>query len=136
MPFVSRSKKKFPYFFKNNVLVRNPDTSSLASLVLLKKQYFWNEYKNGLVLTWKDAIDFSRKYLNKVLEREGSLKCYLCGKDHLEIITKNKDNMATVDHYVPTSAGGSNDESNLRVACNPCNSKKGNKIISEEKLCA
>jgi hypothetical protein len=35
-------------------------------------------------------------------------------------------NQATVDHYVPKTAGGSNEAANLRLACHGCNYRKGN----------
>lgn len=33
----------------------------------------------------------------------------------------------TIDHIVPVVLGGTHDESNLRVLCGPCNSRKGAK---------
>ncbi len=129
MPFVTH---KNPEYFKHNVLEYPPSYNSFASLILLKQEYFRNERKNGLVYFWTDAVEFSRRYLNKVLEQKGSLTCYLCNKENLLVTTKNKKCLATVDHFIPTSAGGNRfNEENLRVACSPCNSKKGNKIIME-----
>lgn len=39
---------------------------------------------------------------------------------------------STVDHVVPLSKGGSNDPENLVLACNPCNSRKGSKLLGED----
>jgi CRISPR/Cas system Type II protein with McrA/HNH and RuvC-like nuclease domain len=36
-----------------------------------------------------------------------------------------------IDHYVPLSRGGSNDISNIVLACAPCNRSKGDKLPSE-----
>lgn len=49
-------------------------------------------------------------------------KCYWCGKrlDKYE-----------VDHIVPLSRGGSNEPSNLVIACPPCNNSKHNKLPHE-----
>ncbi|MFJ4974903.1 HNH endonuclease signature motif containing protein [Streptomyces coeruleorubidus] len=33
----------------------------------------------------------------------------------------------TADHIIPLSLGGSNESSNLRPACGPCNSSRGNR---------
>jgi 5-methylcytosine-specific restriction endonuclease McrA len=35
------------------------------------------------------------------------------------------------DHVVPTSRGGSNDESNLTTACKPCNASKRDRLVEE-----
>lgn len=37
-------------------------------------------------------------------------------------------NIMPIDHIVPTSKGGSDDESNLWQACNLCNGYKGNQV--------
>ena len=38
---------------------------------------------------------------------------------------------STVDHVVPISKGGTNDLQNLVLACKPCNTRKGNKLLAE-----
>lgn len=38
---------------------------------------------------------------------------------------------ASIDHVLPVSRGGSNDPSNLVLACGPCNSRKGAKTPLE-----
>lgn len=59
----------------------------------------------------------------KLMLRHVSLKtcvCYLCGK----MIEKQKD--FSLDHVVPKSRGGADDESNWKPAHkNTCNSRKG-----------
>ena len=35
---------------------------------------------------------------------------------------------ATLDHVIPLSAGGTNDEDNFQLLCNLCNQKKGAKL--------
>jgi len=52
-----------------------------------------------------------------VVERDAST-CYLCGK----VLT---DAEITLDHVIPLARGGNHTEANLRVACRPCNSRKG-----------
>jgi len=47
-------------------------------------------------------------------------KCIRCG------VEKN----LSIDHIVPRTKGGGNDDENLQVLCKKCNASKGNKIIS------
>lgn len=41
---------------------------------------------------------------------------------------------ATVDHIHPTSRGGTDCETNLALACKPCNLQKGNRTLAEAGL--
>lgn len=59
----------------------------------------------------------SQRRRARFLERNGG-RCYLCGEP-LTLETM------TVDHYVPRALGGSNRRANLRLACAPCNHRKG-----------
>ena len=54
-----------------------------------------------------------------------AFRCFYCGTD----ITTG----ATEDHFIPLSKGGSNDISNIRAACLPCNRKKGNRQAATVK---
>ncbi|MBU2598517.1 MAG: HNH endonuclease [Actinobacteria bacterium] len=49
-------------------------------------------------------------------------KCAYCGKTNVPL---------EVEHIVPKSRGGSDRISNLTIACNKCNQKKGNKTAKE-----
>lgn len=52
--------------------------------------------------------------------------CFYCGAD----IT----NCATEDHFIPLSRGGSNSIENIRAACRPCNTKKGNRLTPSNQM--
>lgn len=58
-----------------------------------------------------------------IVERDRHI-CYLCG-DALN------DDGVTLDHVVPLSRGGEHSGENLRVACRPCNSRKGDRLLHE-----
>jgi 5-methylcytosine-specific restriction endonuclease McrA len=70
---------------------------------------------------WDDANRWPRlKMAPLVFERDGRV-CRYCGAtDRL-----------TIDHVLPRRRGGSDDLSNLVVACRQCNSKKGVRTPSE-----
>lgn len=55
----------------------------------------------------------------KIIKRDGN-KCLKCG-------TSDK---LTVDHIIPVSRGGTNQEHNLQTLCEPCNLDKGTEIKS------
>jgi len=58
----------------------------------------------------------------RVLLKKQNGKCFWCGED-----MKGKH---TIDHFVPLGKG-SNDPSNLVLACRPCNSRKYTKMPNE-----
>jgi len=53
-------------------------------------------------------------------------KCYYCGKK-----LGTGKNAYHVDHIIPLSRGGSNDISNLVIACPQCNVSKQDKLLHE-----
>ncbi|TQI72931.1 HNH endonuclease [Bosea sp. AK1] len=57
----------------------------------------------------------------QIYRRDG----YLCA------YCKTVDGQFEIDHIVPVTRGGSNDPDNLCVACKPCNSSKGDRLLSE-----
>lgn len=58
---------------------------------------------------------------NEILERD-KYTCAYCGTD---------DAQWAVDHVIPLSRGGSNERENLVACCQPCNSSKQDKLLSE-----
>ena len=71
------------------------------------------EYQQGTLFNYE-----VREYL---LEKWGR-ECTYCGK---------KDVPLQIEHIHPKSKGGTNRVSNLCLACEKCNQKKGNKLIDE-----
>ena len=65
--------------------------------------------RNGNDRTW-------RKIRERTLIRDGYL-CQYCG-----------NTATTVDHIVPVTKGGTDEDFNLTSACNGCNSRKGNRM--------
>ena len=118
---------------KHQVLNRDGDLVSLtvkkltfeqkAKLKMLCEQKL-QEYtlKKGLGL-WDyrmldtDPVPDSLRY--RLLKESGG-RCSLCG------VTK-KERPLDIDHIIPRSKGGKNNEENLQVLCDKCNRSKGNK---------
>jgi 5-methylcytosine-specific restriction endonuclease McrA len=59
----------------------------------------------------------------RIIERDGAT-CYMCGR-------KLPFEEITLEHVIPRSRGGETVESNLKVACEPCNNRKGNRLVEE-----
>ncbi len=92
---------------------------------------------------------FFNKQINKILEKQNH-RCFYCKElfcDIFEVGNRYKNNTSvpkdirdlpsqifhldkyTIDHVIPLSKNGTNEISNLRLACLICNCKKHNKII-------
>ena len=68
------------------------------------------------------ATQITRETRARILERDG-YRCRCC----------SSEDYLSVDHIVPTSRGGTGEDSNLQVLCLKCNTKKGNKLPGESK---
>ena len=71
----------------------------------------------------KDPLKRSRRYLKHkdfVFDRDG-YQCVYCG---------SSENL-TLDHIIPITKGGSDDQDNLACCCKCCNSSKNDKLLSE-----
>ena len=68
-------------------------------------------------------ISQNRPSRSMIYKRDGH-KCQYCGS------TKN----LTIDHIIPRSRGGEDTWQNLVVACNPCNTRKSDKLLEETNL--
>jgi len=69
----------------------------------------------------------SRQMRNEIMERNGYM-CQLCGAGagDPDPFNPNRKLRLHVDHIVPASQGGANDEDNLRVLCSACNEGRSN----------
>lgn len=66
----------------------------------------------------------SHKPSKGMIYKRDDNKCQYCGSTrHL-----------TIDHVIPKSKGGSEDWSNLVVACSQCNTKKGDKLLEHTNM--
>lgn len=77
-----------------------------------------------------------RKSVRIRLIRAAGIRCVLCGLQGFERKTRARNTnysfhtatrnvFMSIDHIIPRAKGGSDEESNLRVICTLCNSRKG-----------
>ena len=78
-------------------------------------EIFGIEYQQGELAGYE-----VREYL---LEKWGR-KCTYCGKENIPL---------QIEHIIPKSKGSSNRISNLAIACEKCNQKKGNFTVFGQK---
>lgn len=82
----------------------------------------------------KNATRLGRKSLREQVDigeltREWGGNCYLCEKVIDLALPWPEPMMATFDHLVPISLGGTDDRRNLRSVHLVCNIRKGNKVL-------
>lgn len=73
-----------------------------------------------------------RDKLRALFEFNGAV-CHYCKKPVRLRVSREarKADDATIDHKIPKSAGGTNDDENLVLACNACNSAKENRSYED-----
>lgn len=64
----------------------------------------------------RKRISNYKKIFEKLLSKY-NFRCSICGATKL----------LTIDHIIPVSKGGSDEEANLQILCKSCNSSKGAK---------
>lgn len=67
-------------------------------------------------------------------ELDGVWRCWYCHIELEDLVTGRgacTSPYPELEHVVPKSRGGSNDMTNLVVACNSCNLRKGARLLSE-----
>jgi 5-methylcytosine-specific restriction endonuclease McrA len=69
--------------------------------------------------------DFSIKYFKWLCEKLENV-CVMCDK----VFPQGK---LTIDHMVPITKGGKNDNKNIQPLCGSCNARKGNKLVYKDK---
>ncbi len=66
-----------------------------------------------------------RKYIPLAIkQRLRAMPCVVCGARR----------RIWIDHIIPHSKGGSDDESNLQPLCKLCNTQKGNRFTTEQLI--
>lgn len=102
------------------VIYRGGATPS-GLIMKYKKGTFVGKKRNLNGFTFKYRIFIYEKCLNK---------CFYCAKSLEEMLS---DESHTIDHLIPKSKGGKNEEENLVLSCRSCNSKKGTKTLEQLK---
>lgn len=82
---------------------------------------------------WRN--EFQVKILPNYLDNLEKYRCFYCGNftynlsDHEQMtgVRPNSKYERTIDHVVPISRGGSDEDCNKVISCKSCNSKKGNR---------
>lgn len=75
-----------------------------------------------------------RRVFNAVRRRHGD-NCHWCAAP-MSFEERNAPDSATLEHLVPGSAGGTNEQSNLRLAHQRCNNARNKPIEGRERVFA
>ena len=106
-------------YSNHNVLVKNPHLQSCAALVMLTRKLAPKP------MGYRVWLKYRSWYLNEHYKKHKGYYCQYCGKGPLKKHSDVSDDVATLDHVVPTSKGGPKFLScNIVVACYRCNNKK------------
>lgn len=70
-----------------------------------------------------------KEYLDRKFAGDKPRRCWMCTC----LLTRGT---ASVDHLQPKSKGGKDRADNYRLACKPCNSARGNKVLPKRKRLA
>ena len=66
------------------------------------------------------------RLLNLYRSQDG--RCALCG-GHMQLRVGH-DNTATIDHRLPLARGGTDRQDNLQAACQLCNNRKADNLVT------
>ena len=122
---------KHPHIISVDRKVYNKWKFFIKLLVRLNKNYKSVEIFRKKFKITEDFVVVGLKYGGKnirrrtvgfaksFLDQNGLVKCLYCDR---ELNSQN----ATADHIIPISKGGNNTKVNLVVACEDCNSQRGN----------
>ena len=55
----------------------------------------------------------------------------IAARDGFRCLVCHSTDELTIDHDIPLSRGGTNDDGNLQLLCGPCNSRKGSSTTAE-----
>lgn len=116
--------------FKVLVFTNNPHPQSLANLVLMNKEY----EKHDRSRNWRTKLADRHRIMRRLRQAGIPFTCVHCGRKKLDPFTDDKNKLATLDHVLPQSLGGSSEERNLAISCYRCNTRRGNTRLSPERI--
>lgn len=114
LEFYYRNKASLEFMEKRRASLRNHYRNN-------KGEYLHKWRKRDIIKRGADG-NHTTQDIEQLYDRQGGL-CAYCG---VELKHKYE-----VDHVIPLSRGGSNNKSNLALACQYCNRSKGSKLLSE-----
>lgn len=85
---------------------------------------------------WVNGVNNSRKkrrrlFLFHSTDKDGNSACELCRREfHIDHVTGKKRTI-TLDHIIPLSRGGLDENDNYAIMCTDCNRKKGSLTIDD-----
>lgn len=94
----------------------------------LRQDKIIKNYNESLKKKYEPVIEYNSKRIststrNYIFKRDNNI-CLYCKKRFCKFDL-------SVDHIIPRSKGGSNEESNLTTSCHKCNNEKGNLDLNE-----
>ena len=114
---------------QSNRLVLGKRSVAIPRKFAIELQKFGFVLDRRYVLPSIDTKNYRKK---RRLWKKQKGKCIYCNCDtyiyHYGIYAHDA---ATVEHIVPSSKGGSNHPSNLAIACDKCNSSRGNEDLKK-----
>lgn len=117
--------RQFRKSISPNIYVNVPPISSPVALLLLNKKYYAADtsiYSDFRMMRIRNKWIRSQFAL---ADKSVGISCAICGKKNLVLYSPDRTHVATLDHIVSISHGGSwNDPSNFQIVCYRCNQKK------------
>jgi 5-methylcytosine-specific restriction endonuclease McrA len=97
-------------------------------MVLLVRKYF---LLDRTIFSERRMLKIRTRWMKEQVKNSrccfhtSKLRCKICGRSGLDPFTKDKNKLATLDHIVELSKGGSwDDPNNFQVACYRCNARR------------
>ena len=125
----------------------NPTIQPNTSVLVLNSSYEpinITNWKRAIVLLLKEKaqvlshrvirlLSYVKIPLSKIVSHRPS-KAMIYKRDNNSCQYCGSTRHLTIDHIIPKSKGGSEEWTNLVVACSKCNTKKGDKLLSQTDM--
>lgn len=122
--YVRERNKKYRHANRDKVLKWRADYRKKHKKEIIEKAYIYIHRRRAVKL--KASGSFIKKEWDQIKKAQDNT-CLVCKRKEPEIVL-------CIDHIIPLSKKGSNGVLNIQGLCFSCNSSKGVKIISIEKL--